>query len=75
MRTGALRLVGGRVLGVPVSLAVGRLLQSNVVRTDARHLVTLIVTVAVLVIVALVASIVPAGRATRLEPTAVLRIE
>jgi ABC-type lipoprotein release transport system permease subunit len=57
------------VLGVPASLAVGRLLQANVVRTDARDLVTLIVTVAV------IASVVPTQRATRLEPTSALRIE
>jgi putative ABC transport system permease protein len=75
LRTGAWVVVGGLVLGVPASLAVGRLLQNNVVRTDARDLATLIVTVAVLVTVALVASIVPARRATRIEPTTALRIE
>ena len=75
LRTGAWVVAGGLVLGVPASLAVGRLLQTNVVRTDARDLVTLMVTVAVLVTVALVASIVPARRATRLEPTAALRLE
>ena len=56
-------------------LAVGRLLQNNLVRADARDLVTFIVTVAVLVTVALVASIVPARRATRIEPTTALRVE
>jgi putative ABC transport system permease protein len=75
LRTGAWVVVGGLVLGVPASLAVGGLLQANVVRTDARDLVTFIVTVAVLVTVALVASVVPARRATRIEPTTVLRIE
>jgi putative ABC transport system permease protein len=75
LRTGAWVMVGGLVLGVPASLAVGRLLQGNVVRTDARDLVTLIVTVSVLVTVALTASIIPARRATRLEPTSALRIE
>ena len=75
LRTGAWVVVGGLVLGVPASLAVGRLLQNNVVRTDAFDLATLIVMVAVLVTVALVASLVPARRATRLEPTTALRIE
>ena len=75
LRTGAWVVAGGLVLGVPASLAVGRLLQNNVVRTDARDLVTLMVTVAVLVTVALIASVVPTQRATRLEPTSALRIE
>jgi ABC-type lipoprotein release transport system permease subunit len=46
-----------------------------VVRTDAFDLVTLIVTAAVLVTVALIASVVPTQRATRLDPTTALRIE
>jgi putative ABC transport system permease protein len=75
LRTGALVVAGGVVLGVPASLWVGRLLQNNVVRTDARDPVVLIAMVAVLAIVALVASSVPARRATRLEPTSALRIE
>jgi putative ABC transport system permease protein len=75
LRTGAWVAAGGLVLGVPAALAVGRLLQTNVVRTDARDLGTLIVTVAVLVTVALAASIIPARRATRLDPTTALRME
>jgi ABC-type antimicrobial peptide transport system permease subunit len=75
LRTGAWVVVGGIVLGVPASLVVGRLLQNNVVRADARDPLTLIVTVAILATVALVASIVPARRATRIEPTTALRIE
>jgi putative ABC transport system permease protein len=75
LRTGAWVVVGGLVLGVPAALAVGRLMRSNAVRTDARDAMTLVVTVAVLAAVALVASIVPAQRAVRLEPTTALRIE
>jgi putative ABC transport system permease protein len=75
LRTGAWVVVGGLALGVPASLVVGRLLQANVVRADARDPVTLIVTVAMLATVALVASIVPARRATRIEPTTALRVE
>jgi len=89
LRTGAWVVAGGLVAGVPAALAagfllragvpaavaVGRLLQSGVWGIDARDLVTLIVIAAVLMTVALVASIVPAQRATRLEPTAALRIE
>jgi ABC-type antimicrobial peptide transport system permease subunit len=75
LRTGAWVVMGGLVLGVPAALTVGRLLQANVVRSDARDLVTLFVTGAVLVTVALAASVVPARRATRVEPTTALRIE
>ena len=75
LKTGAEIIIAGVVLGVPAALVVGRLLQNTFVRTEARDPVTLIVTVALLTIVALVASIVPARRATRLEPTTALRIE
>jgi ABC-type antimicrobial peptide transport system permease subunit len=75
LKTGAGVIMAGVVLGVPAALGVGRLLQNTFVRTEARDPVTLIVTIALLAIAALVASIVPAQRATRLEPTAALRIE
>jgi predicted lysophospholipase L1 biosynthesis ABC-type transport system permease subunit len=75
LQTGAWVVAGGIVLGVLASLAVGRLLQNNVVRTDARDPVTVVMAVAVLVIAALAASVVPARRATLVEPTTALRIE
>jgi putative ABC transport system permease protein len=75
LKTGTQIVIAGVIVGVPTALVVGRLLQNTFVRTEARDPVTLIVTVALLAIVALVASIVPARRATRLEPTAALRIE
>ena len=75
LKTGAWIISAGVILGVPAALVVGRLLQNTFVRTEARDPVTLSVTVALLTIVALVASIVPARRATRLEPTAALRID
>jgi len=74
LKTGAWVISAGVVFGVPCALVVGRLLQ-NSARTEARDVVTLIVTVALLTIAALAASIVPARRATRIEPTAALRIE
>jgi putative ABC transport system permease protein len=75
LKTGAGVIIAGVIAGVPAALVVGRLLQNSFVRTEARDVLTLIVTVALLAIVALVASIIPAGRAMRLEPTAALRIE
>lgn len=75
LKTGAWVISAGVVLGVPAALVVGRLLQNTFVGTEARDVVTLIVTVALLAIVALIASSVPARRATRLDPTTALRIE
>jgi predicted lysophospholipase L1 biosynthesis ABC-type transport system permease subunit len=68
-------VLAGLVFGVPASLVVGRLLRASLARTEAMDFVTLAVTAAVLVVVALVASVVPTERATRLEPTIALRIE
>ena len=75
LRTGAWVVAGGLVLGVPGSLVVGRLLQNNVVRSASTDVEMLVGLIAALVAVALVACIVPARRATRLEPTIALRIE
>jgi len=75
LKTGARVIGAGVALGVPAALIVGRMLQNTFVGTEARDAVTLLATVALLTIVALAASIVPAGRATRIEPTAALRIE
>jgi predicted lysophospholipase L1 biosynthesis ABC-type transport system permease subunit len=75
LKTSAWVVVGGLAVGLPASLAVGRLLQNNLVHFDSRDPVMLIAMVVVLAVVALVASIVPARRATRLEPTIALRIE
>ena len=75
LKTGAWIIAGGVIVGVPAALMVGSLLQNTFVRTESRDPVTLILAVALLAVVALVASIVPAQRATRLEPTAALRIE
>src|SRR5262249_29039989 len=72
LRTGAWVVAGGLVFGIPASLLVGRLLQADVWRADALDIVTLSGTVAVFAAVALVASIVPARRATRLDPTTAL---
>ena len=75
LKTSAWVVVGGLAVGLPASLAVGHQLQLNVVLADSRDSLMLIAMVAVLAIAALVASIVPARRATRLEPTTALRIE
>ena len=75
LKTGVWIITIGLIVGVPAALAVGRVMQNTFVHTEARDPATLVVTVILLAIVALIASAVPARRATRLEPTAALRIE
>ena len=54
---------------------MGRLLQTFLVQTSPRDPVTLVSIVALLTLVAAAACIVPARRATRLDPLAALRHE
>lgn len=75
LKSGLWIIVAGVGLGVPAALAVGRVLQSTFVQTDAYDSVTMIATVILLGAVASAASIVPATRATGLAPTVALRIE
>jgi putative ABC transport system permease protein len=75
LKTGAWIVMAGVILGVPAALVVGRGLRNTFVGTEARDPVTLVLTVALLAVAALAASLVPAGRATRIEPTTALRIE
>ncbi len=66
-------------IGLPIGLAgavgVGQLLQSAVVQTSAADPLTLGVIVGLLVVVALVACIIPAQRAARLDPMVAFRVE
>src|ERR1700682_1725759 len=75
LKTSAWVVIGGLAVGLPASLAIGRLLQNNIVRADSRDPVMLIAMVAVLSIVWLGEPTAPARRAPRLEPTTALRIE
>ena len=74
LRRGAVRLGIGLVIGV-AAFGVGRLLQAFLVQTSLRDPLTLVSIIAVLTIVAIVACIVPARRATRLDPPQALRHE
>jgi putative ABC transport system permease protein len=75
LRTCAWVVAGGLVLGVPASLAGSRLMQNNIVNSGPTDFVMLSGLTLVLVAVALLACILPARRATRLQPTIALRIE
>jgi predicted permease len=71
-----LRLVlGGLVAGVAVSLAGGRMLRSLLYDIAATDLATLAATCAVILAVTVFACLLPATRATRIEPLVALRQE
>ena len=75
LRRTTIHLAVGVALGVAGALATGQLLQSFLVETSARDPLTLAAVVALLVIVAIAASLVPSRRAARLDPMVALRLE
>ena len=75
MRDLAVILVGGMTVGICISLATVRLLQSMLFEIDARDTTTLLAAVGVLSAVAMVAGYVPARRATKVDPMVALRYE
>jgi putative ABC transport system permease protein len=65
----------GLAIGLAGAVGVGMLLRGVLVRTEATDLPTLASIAALLVFVALTASLWPARRATRLDPVVALRNE
>jgi putative ABC transport system permease protein len=65
----------GLVLGVLGSLGVTRLLESQLFGVEATDPATFVVVAVVLCVVAIVATLVPAVRATRLDPLVAVRQE
>jgi putative ABC transport system permease protein len=73
---GALRNVAaGIVLGTAAALAGAQLIASQLYGVSARDPATFVAIAAVLALVALVASGIPAIRATRIDPMTALRTE
>jgi putative ABC transport system permease protein len=71
-----LRLAGiGIAVAIPCSVMLSRLLRSQLFGVSNADPVTLCVVVCLIVVVALVAAIVPARRATAVDPTTALRVE
>ena len=68
-------LAVGVPLGLAGALATGQLLRRFLVNTPARDPVTLVVVALLLVAVALLASLLPARRAARIDPVLALRYE
>ncbi|HKB77780.1 MAG TPA: FtsX-like permease family protein, partial [Myxococcales bacterium] len=74
--TGALRTVGiGVCIGTAAALAAGRLIASQLYGVSARDPVTFAAIAALLALVGLAASGIPALRAARIDPMAALRAD
>jgi ABC-type antimicrobial peptide transport system permease subunit len=65
----------GIAAGIVAALVLGRVVQSMVYGVSSRDIATLVVAVLMMVAVSLAASLIPAVRATRVSPLAVLREE
>jgi putative ABC transport system permease protein len=65
----------GILLGVVASLAMGRLVASMLYDTSPRDPIVLVAVAAMLAIVAILASIIPAWRAAGTDPALALRAE
>lgn len=75
MRDVAMLLLAGTAAGVAITWATTRYVQSLLFGLDAGDLVTIAASVALLAMVALVASYMPARRALRVDPMIALRYE
>lgn len=65
----------GIVLGIAIALGVGRLVSSPPFGVTANDISTLIGSVAVLCLLAMIACVAPGWRAAKLDPVATLRTE
>jgi ABC-type antimicrobial peptide transport system permease subunit len=71
-----LRLAGiGVLVAIPCSVMLGRLLRSQLFGVSTADPLTLGAVVLLIAVVALVAAIVPARRASSVDPTVALRVE
>jgi len=75
VREGLVYPAVGLVLGIAVSLAAGRLLQASLYEVSPVEPRVFLTTTALLLATAVVASLVPAWRATRVDPVVALRAE
>jgi putative ABC transport system permease protein len=75
LRRGVALALGGLVLGLGAAWALARLLTSNLYQVDATDPLTFLAVALVLSAIALLACILPARRAARVDPMTALRIE
>ena len=65
----------GLAIGIPLSIAAGRLIRSTLYNTPAFQPLVLAIVIALLIVATFVAAIIPARRAASTEPMQALRIE
>jgi predicted permease len=75
VRQGMTMTAAGLVVGTGLALAAGRLLQSYLLGASETDPLTLVVIPLILVVVSLLACLVPARRATKVDPMVALRYE
>jgi putative ABC transport system permease protein len=75
LRTGSALAGGGVVIGLTVSVVAGRFLEPLLFETSPRDIVVLAVAAGTILAVALLAGVLPARRATRVNPVTALRAE
>jgi putative ABC transport system permease protein len=75
VRQGMLPVVGGLAIGLLAAVAATRVIQSMLFETDATDPVTFAAITVLLAAIALVASLVPALRASRVDPVEAIRTE
>ncbi len=75
LREGMLPVVIGMLLGLAASLAVNRVLQSQLVAVSPYDPVTMAGAPVVLIVVALLACLIPVRRAMHVDPVVALRHE
>jgi putative ABC transport system permease protein len=75
LRRGLVQLAIGLTLGLALAWPASRVLQSLIVQIPAHDPVTFSVTIAVLILITMAACLIPARRATRLDPLTALRTE
>jgi predicted permease len=75
VRRALLQVLIGLALGIPLSIAAGRLAQSTLYKTPAFQPLVLATTIALLLLATLAAALIPARRAASTEPMEALRTE
>jgi ABC-type antimicrobial peptide transport system permease subunit len=73
LRQGMMPVITGLVMGAAVALAVGRYLESLLYQVSPRDPLAFVVSAVLLVVVSIAACLIPARRATQVNPMDALR--